>query len=90
MPPEPETLCEWKARNPLRAWRFIQSPRATIHDTAAALNVGASMIQMWENGVHKPAPVRHPDFAALLGVDWSHRWDNWRSSRPKLIQEGDA
>lgn len=74
---------EWVNQNPLRAWRLEQEPQITLHDTAARIGVGMSMLQMYERGVHKPGPKAADGLAELLGADWSDRWDRWLASQPK-------
>lgn len=72
----------WIDANPLRAWRHAHTPKLTILEAAGRIGVGSSMVQMYERGVHKPGPDRGPAIAALLGTDWSTRWDDWLAAEP--------
>lgn len=72
----------WIDRNPLRAWRHSQPKRVSILEAAERIGVGMSMVQMYERGVHKPGPSKAQAVAAVLGSDWSDRWDAWLASRP--------
>lgn len=76
-----EAYVEWVDRNPLRAFRLAQDPKMGLLECASRIGVGMSMMQGYERGANKPGKVADA-VAALLGPDWSQRWDAWLADRP--------
>ena len=74
---------EWRARNPLKAWRVQNNVTQT--EAAARVGVGVQAMQRWESGASMPSPASMDEIAQLMGryeandmAKLMREWAAWR------------
>lgn len=74
---------EWRARNPLKAWRIQNSITQT--EAAARVGVGVQAMQRWESGASMPSPANMDAIAIMMNryeanslMALMHEWTDWR------------
>lgn len=75
-----EDVDTWVESNPLRVWR--KKNRMGVMQTATALGVSMTIIQLWERGTHIPSDENFDKLVALIGKRIVRDWSNWYSSKP--------
>ena len=75
------TDLEWRARNPLRAWRVQTGTRATV--VARRVGVTKQTVMYWERGRMAPRPQAMAHLARATGIaDIGVRWVAWLEEAP--------
>lgn len=75
------TDLEWRARNPLRAWRVQTGTRATV--VARRVGVTKQTVMYWERGRHNPNTLAMAHLAHATGIaDIGVRWLEWLKEAP--------
>ena len=74
---------EWRARNPLKAWR--EKNHVTQTNAAAVIGVGVQAMQRWESGASLPGPANMDEIAIMMGryeandmLKLMREWTEWR------------
>lgn len=71
---------EWRARNPLRAWRVASGTRAQT--VADRLGVNKMAVMYWERGDRTPRAAYWPRLAKLTGQpNIAARWFEWLAEK---------
>lgn len=71
---------DWRARNPLRAWRVRTGTRAQT--VATRLGVGKMSVLYWERGDRVPRASAWPHLARLTGTpNIASQWFAWLAER---------
>lgn len=72
---------EWRAQNPLRAWRERTGTRAVT--VARRLDVSKFSVMYWERGDRQPKAATMRHLAQVTGIsDIDRRWLRWLADRP--------
>lgn len=80
------TDLEWRARNPLRAWRARSGTRAQT--VAHRLGVSKIAIMYWESGRRTPRKEYWRRLAEVTGTaDIERRWLHWMAERAVILSE---
>jgi DNA-binding transcriptional regulator YiaG len=78
-----KAIRNWIEEGPLRTWRKSQTPKVSIHQASAMLNVTPSTIQLWESG----GVPRFENMNILAEVTENreivHDWKQWLDKKPE-------
>lgn len=73
---------EWRAANPLRAWR--RKTGTTARTVAERLGVSGISVMLWEKGAKTPRPENLKAIGRLIGApDIYRRWTRWQADDPR-------